>query len=126
MSHLAPQLDQVFGIIGVGGRFRRSEDLDQEYDENFLHPGPEQPLKSKPLGYVSSDVADLDPVILNLLLIGWQDASFLLAVYANSQLIGKRCWCHSKNWLTTSEQALSDITSQTCNQDQAGTPTRTN
>lgn len=32
-------------------------------------------LNSKPLGYVSSDVVDPDPVTPNLLLMGWLDPS---------------------------------------------------
>ncbi len=38
-------------------------------------------LNSKPLGYVSSDVADLDPVTPNMLLMGWRDASLPQVIY---------------------------------------------
>ncbi len=47
---------------------------------------------SRPLGYISSDVAVLDPVTPDLLLMGRCDASLPQAVYANSQLIGRRGW----------------------------------
>lgn len=30
-------------------------------------------LHSKPLGYTSSDVANLDPITPNILLMGWRD-----------------------------------------------------
>ncbi len=53
-------------------------------------------LNSKPLGYVSSDLADPDPVTPNLLLMGWLDASLPQAVYADSDLIGRRKWRHSQ------------------------------
>lgn len=47
-------------------------------------------MNSKLLGYVSSDVADPDPVTLNMLLMGRQDASFPQVVYHNDELTGKR------------------------------------
>ncbi|KAK7938259.1 hypothetical protein WMY93_001585 [Mugilogobius chulae] len=53
-------------------------------------------LNSKPLGYVSADVADPDPVTPNLLLMGQRDASLPQAVYASNQSIGKRRWRHSQ------------------------------
>lgn len=34
-------------------------------------------LNAKPQGYVSSDMADPDPVTPNVLLMGWQDASLV-------------------------------------------------
>lgn len=45
-------------------------------------------LNSKPLGYVSVDVADPDPVTPNLLLMGRHDASLPHAVYADRDLLG--------------------------------------
>lgn len=53
-------------------------------------------LNSKPLGYVSSDLADPDPVTPNLLLMGRRDASLPQAVYGDSDLIGRRRWRHSQ------------------------------
>ncbi|XP_052443245.1 uncharacterized protein LOC127984578 [Carassius gibelio] len=53
-------------------------------------------LNSKPLGYVSSDVADPDPVTPNLLLMGRRDASLPQAIYSSSDLLGKRRWRHSQ------------------------------
>ncbi|KAL1250707.1 hypothetical protein QQF64_018503 [Cirrhinus molitorella] len=47
-------------------------------------------LNSKPLGYVSSDVADPDPVTPNLLLMGRRDASLPQAIYSSSDLLGRR------------------------------------
>ncbi len=53
-------------------------------------------LNSKPLGYVSTDVADLDPITPNLLLMGRRDASLPQVVYA-SELMGRRRWRHCQN-----------------------------
>lgn len=43
-------------------------------------------LNSKPLGYVSSDIADLDPVTSNMLLMGRCDASY------SNELLRKCRW----------------------------------
>ncbi len=51
-------------------------------------------LNSKPLGYVSSDIADPDPVTPNLLLMGWHDASLPLVTYPDSELHSRRQWRH--------------------------------
>ncbi|KAL0973497.1 hypothetical protein UPYG_G00204780 [Umbra pygmaea] len=53
-------------------------------------------LNSKPLGYVSSDIADSDPITPNLLLMGRRDASLPQAVYGSSDLLGRRRWKHSQ------------------------------
>ncbi|KAL0147788.1 hypothetical protein M9458_056904 [Cirrhinus mrigala] len=53
-------------------------------------------LNSKPLGYVSSDIADPDPVTPNLLLMGRRDASLPQAVYGPSNLLGRRRYRHSQ------------------------------
>ncbi|XP_005167247.1 uncharacterized protein [Danio rerio] len=53
-------------------------------------------INSKPLGYVSSDVADPDPVTPNLLLMGRRDASLPQAIYSSSDLLGRRRWRHSQ------------------------------
>lgn len=53
-------------------------------------------LNSKPLGYVSTDVADLDPITPNLLLMGRQDASLPQVTYASGEM-GRRRWCHFQN-----------------------------
>ncbi len=52
-------------------------------------------LNSKPLGYVSSDVADLDPVTPNMLLMGRRDASLPQVIYTPEPL-SKRRWRHSQ------------------------------
>ncbi|KAJ8351046.1 hypothetical protein AAFF_G00158560 [Aldrovandia affinis] len=49
-------------------------------------------LNSKPIGYVSSDVADPDPVTPNLLLMGRLDPSLPQAVYHDSELLSRRHW----------------------------------
>ncbi len=46
-------------------------------------------LNSKPLGYVSSDIADLDPVTPNMLLMGRRDASLPQVLYDSNELLGK-------------------------------------
>lgn len=53
-------------------------------------------LNSKPLGYVSSDLADPDPITPNLLLMGRRDSSLPQAVYGSSDLLGRRRWKHSQ------------------------------
>ncbi|XP_073764218.1 uncharacterized protein [Danio rerio] len=53
-------------------------------------------LNSKPLGYISSDVADLDPVTPNLLLMGRRDASLPQVLYDSNNLLGRRRWRHSQ------------------------------
>ena len=53
-------------------------------------------LNSKPLGYVSSDVADPDPVTPNLLLMGRRDSSLPLVSYPSSELLSRRQWRHSQ------------------------------
>lgn len=56
----------------------------------------ESVLNSKPLGYVSSDVADLDPVAPNVLLMGRPDDSLPQAIYCKSDLLSQRKWRHSQ------------------------------
>ncbi|XP_070410955.1 uncharacterized protein [Nothobranchius furzeri] len=53
-------------------------------------------LNAKPLGYISSDATDPDPVTPNLLLMGRRDASLPQAIYASSELLGRRRWRHSQ------------------------------
>nr|XP_024661744.1 uncharacterized protein LOC106674801 [Maylandia zebra] len=53
-------------------------------------------LNSKPLGYVSSDIADIDPVTPNLLLMGRHDSSLPLVSYSDSDLLGRRRWRHAQ------------------------------
>lgn len=47
-------------------------------------------LNAKPLGCVSAEAADLDPVTLNMLLVERQDSSLPRALYDNEGLLGKR------------------------------------
>ena len=53
-------------------------------------------LNAKPLGYVSSDVADPDPITPNLLLMGRRDASLPQALYGPEALLGRRLYRHSQ------------------------------
>nr|XP_055047823.1 uncharacterized protein LOC129433267 [Misgurnus anguillicaudatus] len=53
-------------------------------------------LNSKPLGYVSSEISDTDPVTPNLLLMGRRDASLPQVVYGPRDLLSKRQWRHSQ------------------------------
>lgn len=53
-------------------------------------------LNSKPLGYVSTDVADPDPVTPNLLLMGRLDPSLPQAVYEDAEPLSRRRWRHSQ------------------------------
>lgn len=51
-------------------------------------------LNSKPLSYVSSGVADLDPVTPNYLLMWRPDGSLSQVVYPETELLSRRRWCH--------------------------------
>jgi transposase InsO family protein len=53
-------------------------------------------LNSKPLGYASTDVADIDPITPNLLLMGRRDASLPQVAYAPGDM-GRRRWRHCQN-----------------------------
>lgn len=53
-------------------------------------------LNSKPLGYVSSSVADPDPVTPSLLLMGRRDGSLPQVVYPATELLSRRRWRHSQ------------------------------
>lgn len=53
-------------------------------------------LNSKPLGYTSSDIADLDPITPNSLLMGRPDSTLPPVVYPESELISRRRWRHSQ------------------------------
>ncbi|XP_016519033.1 uncharacterized protein LOC107833689 [Poecilia formosa] len=53
-------------------------------------------LNSKPLGYVSSSVADPDPVTPNHLLMGRPDGSLPQVAYPATELPSKRRWRHSQ------------------------------
>lgn len=55
-------------------------------------------LNSKPLGYLSTDVSDLDPITPNLLLMGRRDASLPQAMFADTDILQQRRWRHSQ-WL---------------------------
>ncbi|NP_001410306.1 uncharacterized LOC100150025 [Danio rerio] len=53
-------------------------------------------LNSKPLGYTSSDVADLDPITPFCFLIGRRDVSLPQVVYEDSEILSRRRWRHSQ------------------------------
>ncbi len=53
-------------------------------------------LNSKPLGYTSSDVADLDPITPYCFLIGRRDASLPQVIYQESEILSRRRWRHSQ------------------------------
>ena len=53
-------------------------------------------LNSKPLGYTSSDISDIDPITPNCFLIGRRDASLLQVVYQESDVLSRRRWRHSQ------------------------------
>ena len=53
-------------------------------------------MNSRPLGYTSSDVADLDPVTPYLLLTGRRDSALPQTVYDPAELTGRRMWKHSQ------------------------------
>ena len=53
-------------------------------------------LNSKPLGYVSADIADIDPVTPNSLLMGRPDGSLPQVVYPETDILSRRRWRHSQ------------------------------
>lgn len=53
-------------------------------------------LNTQPLGYLSSDVADPDPITPSLLLMGRHDSSLPQALYDSSNLLTRRQWRHSQ------------------------------
>lgn len=53
-------------------------------------------LNSKPLGYVSSDIADVDPVTPYLLIMGRYDASLPLVSYHDTDLLSRQRWHHTQ------------------------------
>ncbi len=55
----------------------------------------ENVLNSRPLGYVSSDVADPDPVTPNSLLMGRPDSSLPPVVCPDTELLSRKRWRHS-------------------------------
>ena len=68
----------------------------QAVSEDVLHTTlveVEGILNSKPLGYVSADVADPDPITPNILLMGRRDAVLPQVAYVPSG-IGRRRWRH--------------------------------
>lgn len=56
----------------------------------------EEMLNSKPLGYVTSNILDPDPITPNILLMGRQDASLPQVMYADSEILSPRKWRHSQ------------------------------
>nr|XP_055027021.1 uncharacterized protein LOC129416681 [Misgurnus anguillicaudatus] len=53
-------------------------------------------LNSRPLGYVSSDVADIDPVTPNSLLMGRLSSALPQVVYPESEILSRKRWRHSQ------------------------------
>lgn len=53
-------------------------------------------LNSRPLGYVSSDLADPDPVTPNCLLMGRPNSSLPKVVYPETELLSRKRWRHSQ------------------------------
>lgn len=53
-------------------------------------------LNSKPLGYVSADIADADPITPNSLLLGRPDGSLPQVVYPETELSSRRRWRHAQ------------------------------
>ncbi len=53
-------------------------------------------LNSKPLGYISSDISDINPVTPSHLLMGRLDGSLPQVVYPQSEMISRKRWRHSQ------------------------------
>ncbi len=56
----------------------------------------EEMLNSKPIGYVSPNISDPDPITPNILLMGRRDASLPQVLYADSELLSRRKWSHGQ------------------------------
>lgn len=61
-----------------------------------VHAEIEGILNSNPLGYVSSDIADVDPTTPNSLLLGQPDHG-LPQIYPESELLSRKRWRYSQN-----------------------------
>lgn len=53
-------------------------------------------LNGRSLGYVSTDIADPDPVTPNSLLMGRPDCSLPQVVYPETELLSRKRWRHSQ------------------------------
>lgn len=53
-------------------------------------------LNSKPLGYISADVANVDPITPNNLLLGRPDGSVPQVAYPEAELLSRRRWRHAQ------------------------------
>lgn len=53
-------------------------------------------INVKSLGYVSADIADIDPVTPNSLLMGQPDGLLPQVVYPESKILSHRRWRHSQ------------------------------
>ncbi|KAF7655539.1 hypothetical protein LDENG_00054600 [Lucifuga dentata] len=76
--------------VAIGGQIVTEEVL------RTLLVEVEEMLNSKPIGYVSSDISDPDPVTPNLLLMGRLEAALPQVMFVNSDLLTRRCWRHSQ------------------------------
>lgn len=56
----------------------------------------EEILNSRPLGYLSSSLADPEPVTPNLLLMGRLEAALPQVIYTDTRHLGTRRWRHSQ------------------------------
>lgn len=68
-------------------------------------------LNSKPLGYTSSSVADLDAVIPNVFLMGRLDGALPPVVYPKSEGLSRRRWRHCQ---VLADHFLRDSSGATC------------
>ncbi len=77
-------------------------------------------LNAKPLGYVSSDVSDLDPVTPSILLMGRHDSSLPQVLYDSSNLLAPEDGNIAKYLLTISGLDSSITISRICKKDRNG------
>lgn len=78
-------------------------------------------LNSKPLGYVSADIVDINPVTPNSLLMGQPDGSLPQVVYPETEIPSCRHWRHSQILGDQFTSRFIRNTSLVCRPDRNGT-----
>lgn len=84
LSHLYGSIKSTLHTI-LGGQTVTEDVL-------MLLIGVEGIINSKPLGYVSSDISDPDPITPNMLLMGQRDPATPRLVYSETELLSRRIW----------------------------------
>lgn len=96
----APYFGGVWERKFIQWRWRSIRVLDHKRFLKMCYSPCSSPVKailnSKPLDYVSADIANLDPVTPSSLLLGWSDGSLPLVVYSRTEILSLCRWRHSQ------------------------------